>query len=110
MDEYKFLPHQSGAVHEAGHAVISWTLGRRLIRVCIVRDAEGDGYTDHVPDATTDQDLIAEVAIALAGDRAAELWELATGAGNDRCRALAMLLQKFPQSESQPIVNDVQRC
>jgi hypothetical protein len=48
MEQYVFDNHQGGACHEAGHAVISWALGRRLIRVSIVRNAEGDGCTDHV--------------------------------------------------------------
>lgn len=72
--------------------------------------AGGDGYTDHVPDATTDEDLIAEVAIALAGGRAPELWDLVTNDDDDRYRAKQILLVRFPNSEPELILRDIQKC
>jgi len=66
------------AVHEAGHAIVAWTLGLQVPQLGIGEDGKGAScieYSAHLP-------ILDQIAIAAAGLEASELlraptWELA---------------------------------
>lgn len=85
----------STALHEAGHAVLSVVLGRKLLRVSIERDAGGNGIAEHVPDLSTRQAVAEETAIMLVGGEAASLWGFITNIDGDEARALCAVRREL---------------
>ena len=80
---FNFHYCHSSALHEAGHAVLAFVLGRQLLRVSIERDSGGDGIAEHVLDVSTKRAIVEEIAIMLAGGEAASLWGLVTNIDDD---------------------------
>jgi hypothetical protein len=69
---------RGAAVHEAGHAIVAWTLGLKVPQLRIGEDGKGAScieYSTHLP-------ILDQIAIAAAGMEAGKLlraptWELA---------------------------------
>ena len=88
---------RSIAVHEAGHATISWMLefGNPLVKVTIVPRGKALGAAWYLPEErqlTTTQQLLDEMCSLLGGRAAEELFlgNISTGALNDLERATKM--------------------
>lgn len=109
MTKFQFQPFQACAPHEAGHAVASYVLGRRLLSISIVPDQYGAGLTEHVPDTSTKAAIVEEVAITLAGGPAADLWGLASNCDDDNMRAAKILTTSFAE-QSNCVWNHILGC
>lgn len=107
---YPIRSDQSGAVHEAGHAVFCVALGRNLSRISLVREVDGDGRVDHEPIYSTDLQVVEEVAIMLAGGAAADLWGFVTNTGSDEERASKVLSDRFPDRETDLMREQIRAC
>lgn len=106
---------KSIAIHEAGHATISWLLehANPLIKVTIVPRGRALGAAWYLPEErqiTTTEQLLDEMC-ALLGGRAAEevcLGRISTGAANDLQRVTRMaqaMITYFGMSEVMPNIN-----
>jgi len=106
---------KSIAIHEAGHAAISWLLehANPLVKVTIVPRGKALGAAWYLPEErqiTTREQLLDELCATLGGRAAEELFlgEISTGASNDLERvtkqAYAMVVF-FGMSEKLPNLN-----
>ncbi|KGL53872.1 cell division protein FtsH [Porphyromonas canoris] len=106
---------RSIAIHEAGHATISWLLehANPLIKVTIVPRGRALGAAWYLPEErqiTTTEQLLDEMC-ALLGGRAAEevvLGRISTGASNDLQRVTKMaqaMITYFGMSKTMPNIN-----
>ncbi len=103
------------AVHEAGHATVSWMLeyANPLIKVTIVPRGRALGAAWYLPEErqiTTTQQLLDEMCAILAGRAAEEvrLGRISTGAANDLQRATRMaqaMVTYFGMSDELPNIN-----
>lgn len=103
------------AVHEAGHATVSWLLehANPLIKVTIVPRGRSLGAAWYLPEErqiTTTEQLLDEMCATLAG-RAAEFityGKISTGAANDLMKVTRMaqaMVTYFGMSEKLPNIN-----
>lgn len=74
LGHMNFEWHQSGALHEAGHAVTAAIFGREIIEISIVEDESGGGYVHREQRESTPHEVMEEILIALAGEEAPYLW------------------------------------
>lgn len=106
---------RSIAIHEAGHATLSWKLehANPLVKVTIVPRGKALGAAWYLPEErqiTTKEQLLDEMCATLGGRAAEELFlgKISTGASNDLERvtkqALAMVMY-FGMSEALPNIN-----
>lgn len=106
---------KSIAIHEAGHATVSWMLqhANPLIKVTIVPRGRALGAAWYLPEerqiTTTDQ-LLDEMCATLAGRAAEEivLGSISTGAANDLMKVTRMaqaMVTYFGMSDKLPNVN-----
>jgi len=106
---------KSIAIHEAGHATLSWMLehANPLVKVTIVPRGKALGAAWYLPEErqiTTKDQLLDEMCATLGGRAAEELFlqKVSTGASNDLERvtkqALAMVIY-FGMSEALPNLN-----
>lgn len=106
---------KSIAIHEAGHATLSWLLehANPLVKVTIVPRGKALGAAWYLPEErqiTTKEQLLDEMCATLGGRAAEELFlgKISTGASNDLERvtkqALAMVTY-FGMSEALPNLN-----
>ncbi|MDR0845238.1 MAG: ATP-dependent zinc metalloprotease FtsH [Tannerella sp.] len=109
------MERKSIAVHEAGHASLSWLLefANPLVKVTIVPRGKALGAAWYLPEErqiTTKNQLLDEMCATLGGRAAEELFlgEISTGASNDLERvtkqAYAMVVY-FGMSEKLPNLN-----
>ncbi len=106
---------QSIAIHEAGHATISWMLqyGNPLVKVTIVPRGKALGAAWYMPEErqiTHTQVLLDEMCSLLGGRAAEELFlgQISTGAANDleRVTRLAQaMVSVYGMSEKLPNIN-----
>ncbi|MDO4770710.1 ATP-dependent zinc metalloprotease FtsH [Porphyromonas sp.] len=103
------------AIHEAGHATVSWLLehANPLIKVTIVPRGRALGAAWYLPEErqiTTTEQILDEMC-AILGGRAAEevvLGRISTGAANDLQRATRMaqaMITYFGMSDKLPNIN-----
>jgi cell division protease FtsH len=106
---------RSIAIHEAGHATLSWLLehANPLVKITIVPRGKALGAAWYLPEErqiTTKEQLLDEMCATLGGRAAEELFlgKISTGASNDLERvtkqAYAMVVY-FGMSESLPNLN-----
>ncbi len=106
---------RSIAIHEAGHATLSWKLehANPLVKVTIVPRGKALGAAWYLPEErqiTTKEQFLDEMCATLGGRAAEELFlgKISTGASNDLERvtkqALAMVMY-FGMSEALPNIN-----
>lgn len=103
------------AVHEAGHATISWLLeyANPLIKVTIVPRGRALGAAWYLPEErqiTTTEQLLDEMCATLGGRAAEEVTfgRISTGAANDLMKATRMaqaMVTYFGMSEKLPNIN-----
>lgn len=103
------------AIHEAGHATVSWLLehANPLIKVTIVPRGRALGAAWYLPEErqiTTTEQLLDEMCAILAGRAAEEvvLGRISTGAANDLQRATRMaqaMVTYFGMSKELPNIN-----
>lgn len=103
------------AVHEAGHATISWLLehANPLIKVTIVPRGRALGAAWYLPEErqiTTTEQLLDEMCATLGGRAAEEVTfgKISTGAANDLMRVTRMaqaMVTYFGMSEKLPNIN-----
>lgn len=106
---------QSIAIHEAGHATVSWMLqyGNPLVKVTIVPRGKALGAAWYMPEErqiTHTQVLLDEMCSLLGGRAAEELFlgQISTGAANDleRVTRLAQaMVSVYGMSEKLPNIN-----
>jgi hypothetical protein len=75
LQSVEFERYQAGSLHEAGHAVLASILDRELIELSILTDEYGNGYLLREKRENTAEEIVEEVAIALAGEEAPYLWD-----------------------------------
>ncbi|MDD2437938.1 MAG: ATP-dependent zinc metalloprotease FtsH [Massilibacteroides sp.] len=106
---------RSIAIHEAGHATLSWKLehANPLVKVTIVPRGKALGAAWYLPEErqiTTKEQLLDEMCATLGGRAAEKLYlgKISTGASNDLERvtkqALAMVMY-FGMSDALPNIN-----
>ncbi len=93
----EFEQYQAGLLHEAGHAVIAIVLGRKLAEISILRDHDGDGYVERERREGSPQEILEEIAIAFAGEKAPYLWGNWVTNGEHDNHRVQELLRQCPQ-------------
>jgi hypothetical protein len=86
-----------GALHEAGHALVAIALGRQLQEVSIIPDKEGSGYTWRNVRSGSGLEALEEIAISIAGEEAAYLWNPGwiTNSDDDHNKVIGISLRHF---------------
>ncbi len=113
----EFTQYQAGALHEAGHAAMATLCGRNVQEISLLADEYGDGHVARERREGSQEEILEEILIALAGEEAPYLWGTwPTNAEHDNQRIddllskaiLPMTLDlQYVRSELKPVL---ERC
>ncbi len=106
-----FQQYQASSLHEAGHAVIAFVLGRKLKELSVHNDQYGSGYVCRQVIDAPGQPALEEIAILLAGEAAAYFWERWVTPWEDDCDRIKKTVEKyFPSHNADELSVLVKPC
>jgi hypothetical protein len=109
--EITLQQYQAPSLHEAGHALIAFVLGRKLIELSVLQDQHGSGYVCREIIDAPGQPALEEIAILVAGEAAPYLWEWwATPWEDDRKRIAKTVERYFPPHDADQLSDLVKPC